>query len=167
MSPAKALRTWGQTLGRSWSSARSIRDLRGVQRVHVFLGIVLQYVPMCSFFRRLHAFLRRSWVFSRALGCGARRGHACAPRRKFWPRLGFRGRMLWALNVEIWQVNHGVAFRGARAEQDNGNPTRHLFCSTAAKALYLWQPRCATAVAHSSLRACAVCTLCYNSFPCL
>ena len=86
---------------------------------------------------------------------------------KFWPRLGFRGRMLWAFNVEIWQVNHGVAFRGARAEQDNGNPTRHLFCSTAAKALYLWQPRCATAVAHSSLRACAVCTLCYNSFPCL
>ena len=30
---------------------------------------------------------------------------------------------------------HGVAFRGARAEQGNGKPTYQLFCSAAVKAL--------------------------------
>ena len=45
-------------------------------------------------------------------------------------------RALGAQSREIWQVIKGVAFRGARAEQDNGKATCQLFCSTAVKALY-------------------------------
>ena len=38
--------------------------------------------------------------------------------------------------------NHGLAFRGARAEHDNGKSTCQLFRSNSVKALYhtLWQP---------------------------
>ena len=44
-------------------------------------------------------------------------------------------RVLWAFQVAA--SNHGVAFRGARAEQDNGKPTCQLFCSTAVKTFHL------------------------------
>ena len=52
----------------------------------------------------MHAFLRRPWVFSRALGCGARRGVACTPRRKFGSRAGSMARVLGVRSREIWKV---------------------------------------------------------------
>ena len=42
----------------------------------------------CTFFAHSHALLFRSRVFSRALGCGARRGPACTLRSKIGPRPG-------------------------------------------------------------------------------
>ena len=70
---------------------------------------------------------------SRALGCGARRGPACTPRRKFGSRAGSVARSLGVLQSRNLASNHGVALRGARAEQDNGKPTCRLFCPTAVK----------------------------------
>ena len=56
------------------------------------------------FFKHLQAFLRRPWVFSRALGCGVRRGTACTPRRKFGSRAGSVARALDVQKGEICQV---------------------------------------------------------------
>ena len=63
----------------------------------------------CVLFRRdLLAFLRRPWVASHALGCGARRGPACTPRRKFGSRAGSVARALGVQRREIWQVITGL-----------------------------------------------------------
>ena len=66
-------------------------------RVSCFLFFVLH----------LHAFLRRPWVFSRALGCGARRGPDCTPRRNFGSRAGSVARTLGVQSREIWLVTTG------------------------------------------------------------
>ena len=58
-------------------------------------------------------------LFSRALGCGARRGAACTRRCKCGPRPGSVTRALGAHWSRDPASNHGVAFRGARAGQDN------------------------------------------------
>ena len=57
--------------------------------------------------QHLRAFFRRPWVFSRALGCEARRGAACTPRRKFGSRAGSVARALGGQCREIWQVITG------------------------------------------------------------
>ena len=88
------------------------------------------------FFGHLHAFLRRPWVFLRALGCGARRGPACTPRWKLGSQAGSVARALGVQSHEIWQVITGSLFRGASAEQDYRKPACQLFCSAAVKALY-------------------------------
>ena len=73
---------------------------------HVF--IPLQYLSMCvCFFLHLRAFLWRPWVVCRALGCGARRGPTCTPRRKFGSRAGSVARALGVQRREIWQVSRG------------------------------------------------------------
>ena len=51
----------------------------------------------------MHAFLRRPWGFSRALGCGARKGAARTPRRKWGSRSGSVARDLGVQSREIWQ----------------------------------------------------------------
>ena len=56
------------------------------------------------FLGHLCAFLGRPWVFSRALGCGARRGPACTPRRKFGSRAGSVARAPGVQSQDIWQV---------------------------------------------------------------
>ena len=115
-------------------------------RTKSFATPIFHYVPICVclcfvlFFLHSHAFLRRAWVFSRALGCGARRRPACTPRRNLWVPGGLRSACSGRSKLRNMARNHGVAFRGARAEQDNGKPTCQLFFSTAVKALSLWQP---------------------------
>ena len=89
---------------------------------------VLLYVPMCVFFLHLHAFLRRPWVLSRGLGCGARLYTA-----QIWVPGGLRGACCGSSKSRNLTINHGVAFRGARAEQGNGKPTRQLFFVAAVK----------------------------------
>ena len=71
-------------------------------------GVLLCSFSSCFKFN-LHAFLRRPWVFSGALGCGARRGPACTPRHKFVPRAAPVTRALDVPTREIWQRHHRVA----------------------------------------------------------
>ena len=57
-------------------------------------------------------------------------GASVGPGRAPW-------RVLWGLKVTKYlgmASNHGVAFRRARAEQDNGKSTYQRFCSTAVEA---------------------------------
>ena len=82
----------------------------------------------------MHAFPRRLCVFSRGLGCRARRGAACTPRRKTGSRAGSATRALSVQSREIWQVITGsFSAELRRAEQDNGKPACQLFCSFAVK----------------------------------
>ena len=74
----------------------------------------------------LHAFLRRSWVLSRALGCGARRGPVCTPRRKFGSRAGSVARALGAQSREIWQVITGLLSAELEPSKTMENP--HASC---------------------------------------
>ena len=104
-------------------------------------------VAVCTdvfFLGHLHGFLRRPWVFSHALVCGARRGPTCTPRSKF--RTGSVARALGVQSREIWQII-AVTFRGARPEQHNVKPTCQPFCSTAFKARYF-----VAATVYSSIR---------------
>ena len=76
------------------------------------------------FLFHLHAYyLCHPGSVSPAPGCGARRQPACTPWRKVWSRAASAA---CALSVQS-RVNvvrhHGVAFRGARAQQDNGKPS--------------------------------------------
>ena len=68
----------------------------------------VRYIVSVFFWRHLHAFVRRPWVFSRALGCEARRGPACTPRRKFGSRASSAARALGVQSREIWQVIAGL-----------------------------------------------------------
>ena len=69
-------------------------------------------------------------LFSR-LGCGARRGAVCT--RRVWVPGRLRGACSGSSKSQNLASNHGVAFRGARAEQDNEKPTCQPFWSTAVK----------------------------------
>ena len=76
-------------------------------------------------------------LFSRSQLWGTQGGHlytttqVLGPGRAPW-------RVLWRSKSRNLARNHGVAFRGARAEQDDGKRTCQLFvCSTVVKALYL------------------------------
>ena len=80
------------------------------------------YVPMIFFW----TFARFSPVPVGLFSCSRLRssqGPACTPRYKFGFRTGSVARALGVQSREIWLGTHGVAFRGARAEQDNGKPT--------------------------------------------
>ena len=86
------------------------------------------YVPMIFFW----TFARFSPVPVGLFSCSRLRssqGPACTPRYKFGFRAGSVARALGVQSREIWLGTHGVAFRGARAEQDNGKPTCQLFRS--------------------------------------
>ena len=72
------------------------------------------------FCEHLHAILRRPSVFSRALGCGARRGPACTRRR----RRSRPGSVAHALGVHSRRnlaSDRGIAFRPAGDNQAHAN----------------------------------------------
>ena len=62
----------------------------------------------CNLFGHLHALLSWPRVVSRALGCGARRGAACAPQRKCGSRRGSVTRAMGVQSRAIWQVITGL-----------------------------------------------------------
>ena len=80
-------------------------------------SIKLTFVP------EYFTLLVRPRVFSRTLGCVARRETACTPRRKCEPRPSSVARALGLRSREFWKLNYGESFRLARAKQDNGDPT--------------------------------------------
>ena len=79
---------------------------------------------------QFHAFLRRPWVFSRALGCGARRGPACTPRRKFGSRAGSVARALGVQSREIWQVITGLLSADLESSKTMGTHMSSHCCKT-------------------------------------
>ena len=62
----------------------------------------------CTFFAHSHALLFRSRVFSRALGCGARRGPACTHGASFGPWPCSVARALGVQSHSSWQVITGM-----------------------------------------------------------
>ena len=74
----------------------------------------------------LHAFLRRSWLFSRALGCGARREPACTPRCNFGSREGSVARILSVQSRKIWQVIAAIISAELQPSKIMENP--HVKC---------------------------------------
>ena len=60
-----------------------------------------------TFSRNTFTFHLRPRVFSRAVGCGARRGAACTPRRKRGSRPRPVGRALGLQSREFWQITQG------------------------------------------------------------
>ena len=60
-----------------------------------------------TFFAEHATFLLGAPVFSRALGCAARMGLACTPRRKCGSRPGSVARALGLQGREFWQVTTG------------------------------------------------------------
>ena len=86
-------------------------------RLHIYL---VCGCTKCTFYSHGHAFLFRPRAFSRALGCGARTGPACALRRKLGPgRAPWRA--LWAFSVAASWLFSRDRFRRARANQAHGN----------------------------------------------
>ena len=75
----------------------------------------------CVFFGHLHTFLRRPWVLSRALGCGARRGPACRQRRNFAFRACPVARAPGVQSCEIWQVITGLLSAELERSKTMGN----------------------------------------------
>ena len=77
-------------------------------------------------FLLLHAFLRPPWVFSRALGCGERRGGACTLRLKFVSRPGSVACALGVRNREISQIITGSLSAELEPSTTMENP--HVSC---------------------------------------
>ena len=109
------------------------------------LNVLCSHWPICLFW---------PWVFSRDLGCGARRGAVCThgarlgPGRGPWP-------VLWASKVaQAGKQTRDFAFRLAEPRRTMEPPPKSDFCSVVAvsclyhtvpQALKLstwWQPRC-------------------------
>ena len=90
----------------------------------------------CVLVLHLLAFLRHPWVFSRALGCGARRGAAWYTTAQVWVPGGLRGACSGRSKSRNLASSRGVALRGARAEQDNGKPIYIAVLLHCCKALY-------------------------------
>ena len=80
---------------------------------------------MCVF-GHLYAFFRRPCVFSRALGCGARRGAACTPRRKFGSRTGSVALSMGVQSREFWRVFAGSLPAELEPSTTTENP--HISC---------------------------------------
>ena len=87
-----------------WLRVGSQNKYNGCDGMHRYITV---YELVCVFSTFLHVFLRRPRVDSRALGCGARWGGACTPRRKFGSRAGSVARALGVQSREIWQVIAG------------------------------------------------------------
>ena len=80
---------------------------------------------MFFFLGHLHAFLQRPCL-SRALGCGARRGLACTPRRMFRSRTGSVERALGVQSREISQEITGLLSAELELSKTMENP--HVSC---------------------------------------
>ena len=116
-------------------------DCRTISTLHhsfaklLTASLLYYHVPMC-FFRDICTLLSAACrFFSRALGCGARRGPACAPRRKFGSRLGSVARALGVPSREILQAITGLLSAELEPSKTMEKPTCQLFCSTAVKGL--------------------------------
>ena len=120
--------------GTNTTSFAAVCALNGAQALLLLL-LLLYLVPavfatavcilLCInvFFQHVHAFLRCPWVFSRALGCKARRGARLYTTAQVWVPGRLRGACSGRSKSRNLASNHGVAFRRAKAEQDNGKPT--------------------------------------------
>ena len=83
------------------------------------------HVCVCTqwtFPRNTFSLCLRWRVFSRTLGCGARRRLACTPRRKRESRPGSVACDLGVQKSRNLTNNRGEGFRRARAKQVHGNP---------------------------------------------
>ena len=89
----------------------------------------MPYPPLLytHFFSGIQNFLFRSRVFSRALGCGARRGPACTPRCKCGSRPGSVARSLGVQSYEIWQENTGSLSDQLEPTRPTQNPQMGFF----------------------------------------
>ena len=81
-------------------------------RDQIYYGVLCTHV---LFLGHLHPFLRRPWVFSRVLGCGARRGPRMYTTAQVWVPCGHRGAYSGRSKSRNLASHHGVAFRGASA----------------------------------------------------
>ena len=102
---------------------------------------------VCFLSRHLHAFLRRPCGFSRALGCGARGGPACTPRRKFGSRVDSVARALGVQSREIRQVITGSLSAKLGPSKTTENPHVRCFAPLLLSSL-LCGNHSTTAVAH-------------------
>ena len=85
----------------------------------------------CDFIGHLHAFFGRPWVFSRALGCGARSWPACTPRHEFGSWAGSVVRALGVQCREIWQATTGSFFPTSSSQPGPCKPQeRHMYFFT-------------------------------------
>ena len=89
-----------------------------------------------SFSDILNLFLRRPWVFSRTVGCGHEGGPPVYHGGSLSPG-PLRGACSGRSRSRNLASNHGVALRGDRVEQDDGEPTCRLICSNSVNALYM------------------------------
>ena len=105
------------------------------------------FVPS-DFSLHLHAFPRRPWVTSRALGCGVRRGPACTPRRKFGSRAGSVARALGVQSREIWQVITGSLSAELEPSKATENPHVRRFAPHCCNSSPLCGSHGTAAVAH-------------------
>ena len=94
---------------------------------------------MCFFSDICTLFSGARGSFSRSRLQGTQGGHLYTTA-KVWVPGGLHGASSGRSKSRNVASDHGVAFRGARAEQDDGKPICQLFCSTADKALYLVAP---------------------------
>ena len=80
-----------------------------------------------------------------------------------WVPGGLRGACSGCSMLRNLASNNGVAFHGARAEQDNAKPKCQLFCSAAAKDLLCGshgiQQQSQIKFVWTTMRVCAVCAM--------
>ena len=82
----------------------------------------------------LHAFLRRPWVISRALGCGARRGARLYTTAQVWVQGGLRGACSGhSKSRNLANVITGLLSAELEPIKTMENPLCQLFLSTAVK----------------------------------
>ena len=131
----------------------------------------------CVFFSHLHVFLRRPWVPSRALGCGACTGPVCTQRCKCGSRAGSVALALGVQSREIWQVITGWLSVELLVEPSKTmeNPYVRCFATLLQKFSTWWQPRYKSSRASSLcgllLRVCGhwkcVFVVCYDTCACV
>ena len=106
---------------------RHARDLKSTTSRRKTLYVIILYVRQsffldtCTLFSGGRGSFLALLTAGRAGGPSAHHGASSAPA-------GLRGACSGRSNSPNMASSHGVAFRGARAEQDNGKPTHWLFC---------------------------------------
>ena len=86
----------------------------------------LYYVPILWLFTFARFFPALVGIFSRSRPRGTQGGRLYSTGQ-VWVPGGLRGACSGRSKSRNMAINHGVAFRGARAEQDYGKPTCQLF----------------------------------------
>ena len=141
----------------------------------VLSSVLLYMLSVCAFLDIYTPFFgaRGSFLVLSARGTQGGRPYTTA---QVWGPGGLRGALSGRLKSRNLASNHEVAFRGARAEQDNGKPTQPLFCSTAVKALYFMadtvqqqsHSKCVWTTTYYAcvdiLSSIGVCCVCYDTY---